>query len=104
MDDKPRTVTAAEAGVLRTRRVRAYPDGSLTDQAAACESLEALAELCTNVRALVAAHRVSRRALRRAQTAVDSRRQEIEARVVQAPGDVRFKAGERRTPGGLVLP
>ena len=102
--DPPKgTVTAREAGVVRTRRARAYPDGNIRDQVAACESLASLRELVAGLGRLVVAKRVSTRAIRQAQKAIDVRRRELEARHVVVP-EVKGAGSGRRTRGGLYLP
>ena len=94
-----RTVTAQEAGVVRTRVVRMYPEGNIPEQVARCETLAELRKLVKALGRLVAAGHVSTRATRVAQRAVDARRAELMMRRVVVPG-----LGGRRTKGGLYLP
>lgn len=98
------TVTAAEAGLVRTRRVRTWPDGNIREQVAACESLAALRQLVGGVGRLVAAQRISKRAVRQVQHAVNVRRQELEARHVVAPEVKGAGAGRKTKSGRLYLP
>ncbi len=95
------TVTAKEAGLVRTKRKRAYQEGNIPEMVARVQSLKELQEA---VKAIASVRgTMSRRAVRRAQAAVDARRAELEARLITAPGDANERR-ERRTEGGLYLP
>ncbi len=95
------TVTAREAGLVRTKKKRAYTRGNIPEMVARVETLKELQEA---VKAIASVRgTMSARAVRRAQAAVAARRYELETRLIAAPGDANERR-ERRTEGGLYLP
>lgn len=103
----PGTVSPKDAGLMRTRRVRNYSRGNIPEMIARIKSLKDLKKAVTAISQLHHTKTISKRALKRAQAAVDAKRAELQSRLVVSPEDVsnvKESREEKRTEGGLYLP